>query len=60
MTLPLLHSAHDPVLIDNSPEREFDDIQPGEPDERREVEAEQEEEARRPPADAERARRPVR
>jgi hypothetical protein len=37
-----------PLLIDNSPEREFEDIQPGRPDERREVEAE-EEQARRPP-----------
>ena len=36
-----------PLLIDNSPEREFEDIQPGRPDERREVEAE-EEQARRP------------
>jgi hypothetical protein len=36
-----------PALIDNSPEREFEDIQPGRPDERREVEAE-EDQARRP------------
>jgi hypothetical protein len=30
-----------PHLIDNSPEREFDDIQPGDPAEREAVEAEQ-------------------
>jgi hypothetical protein len=53
MTLGLLPPPFDPILIDNSPEREFDDIQPGDPAERREVDAEKEEEAReRPPADA--------
>ena len=53
MSCPLLRSPHDPVVIDNSPEREVEDIQPGDPDDRREVEAEEENKApERPPADA--------